>query len=308
MRSIRLLAPSAALLHGLLVVGLLWPAPTLAQPVEQMLPDEVTGYTLEEVNRRSPAAAQAIYEPADCDFEMMVMLAAGDLAGDLESMLRSRMSSAEAEAGELSVGGKTFTSFVLGSDLVVFRRAEGVLLGAGRDDLGAETDRRTAEAAVVAFLESFGPDRIEGWTPPEGPEADGDRERSLERPPGAGKTTEPAPAPARTEQLCGDTECFLEAAGRCRPAVLPVEIGREVAGEYSVEGSSADGCRISFRFTDNPDPDHVGRELRFRLEREDQIPEGTLREVVRGCLEGDESVVEAHGCEGPLVGGPDGGR
>ena len=308
MRSIRLLASSAAIVLGLLLVGLLSPAPAPAQPVEQMLPDEVTGFTLEEVNRRSPAAAQAIYDPADGDFEMMVMLAAGDLAGELGSMLRSRMSSAEAETGELSVDGETFTSFVMGSDLVVFRHADGVLLGAGRDDLEEGADRRAAEATVVAFLEGFGPDRLADWTPPEGREASGDEERGLERPPGEGKAVEPAPAQPRTEQLCGDTDCFLEAAGRCRPAVLTVELGRAVAGKYRVEGSSgADGCRISFRLTDHPDPDRVDRELRFHLEREGEIPEGTLREVVRGCLEGDESVVDAHGCEGPLVGGPHGG-
>lgn len=313
MHPIRRVAAAAVILQGLVIAGLLSPAATRAQPVEELLPDEVAGFTLEEVNRRSPAAAQAVYGQTDGDLEMQFMLAAGEPAGEVDRMLRSRMSSAEVEVEELSVDGKTFTSFVLGSDLVVFRHADGVLLGAGRDDLGQGTDRRAAVASVVAFLESFGPDRLEGWTPPEGSDAPADANRGVERPGEAVEEAEPARAteraPARAEELCGDMDCFLEAAGRCRPAVLSVGLGRAVTGKYRVDGpADGDRCGISFRFTENPNPDFVGEELRFHVGRDGEISEEEMREVVRGCLEGEESVVATHGCEGPLVGGPEDGR
>lgn len=302
----RPLAATAAMLPTLLFVGLVstvTPDPTRAQPVDELLPDEVAGFALERVNRRGPGAAQAIYRRAGSGLEMRLVLAAGEPAGAIDSIFRSQMGAVDGKVGERTVAGRTFTSYVAGSDLVIFRHADGVLLAAGRDDLADGTDREEAAAAVVAFLESFGPGRVEGWKPPEDPGGAGDAEPGLERPPGAAEEA-PEPAPRRTEKLCGDMECLLEAADRCRPAALRVSPGPSVAGEYRIEGQDdAGGCRASFRFTENPASDLAGKSLRFRLDGEgDEISEAGVRRILEGCLEGVESVVESHGCEGPLVG------
>lgn len=291
-----------------LCVALFFALPASAQHVEEVIPEAAAGFTLEELNVRGPAAALAIYSPGNGETgEVQLALAHGETASELHGRLQ-RVWSERQGAREVEIDGLTFESFVAGSEVVVLHYADHRLLMTGGEIPEGEGNREALETRAITLLEAFEPGRIAEWTPPastEGPAEDRPRrterapettERAPERPSQAGEMAEPM-------QRCGsDMECFLAGVSECAPVRATVNAGPSVGAMYRVDGSADGGaCRISFRFTENPNPELVDSPL-FLTVDPDAATAAALRDAVQGCLVGTESAVAAHHCEGPLVG------
>lgn len=314
-------APAGGFLLPALLASLLLAAPGAGQSAEEMIPDELAGLTLERVDVRGPAAARATFGAPDEDLQMNLVLAHGDLAGQLHGRIRSQMERGEPEIRELEIEGRSFTSFAMGSDLMVFRFSDDRFLAAGYDLSSPDFDRASLETSVVAALEDLGLEHVAEWTPPEPSQTEEDDGPGLETPPDRTESppqeTEEAPGRAETlperaervsERLCGEMDCLREAAAACDPARFSASLGPRVRADYRVTGAAADGgCRIEFRFAENPNPDLVDQPLSFVHDPDMELTREVVQEVLGGCLAGDERAVAAHGCEGPLV-GAGGGR
>lgn len=284
----------------IVIVALLLPRHASAQHVEEMIPEEAAGFTLQDLNVRGPAGAAATYSPADEEAgEVRLALAYGETASELNGRLQ-RAWSERQEVEEIDVGGLTFTSFVVGSELAVFHYADHRLLMAGGKIPDGAPDGAALRERAVALLEAFEPGRIAGWTPPSTDAADEHRprttERAPERPPQAEERAEAA-------QRCGpDMECFLAGVTRCEPVRATVSAGPSVRVRYRVDGPADEGaCRIDFRFTENPNPELVDAPLSFTVDP-DAATAATVKSAVEGCMAGAENAVETHHCRGPLVG------
>ena len=254
----------------------------LGQEVAELLPQEVAGFTLQDVQPQDEGAAQAVYAADDGGEPMNAIIAYGQAAAGLHQQVQSQVGE---DSGELEVDGKTFTSLQMGSDLIVFKHLDPIFLAAGYEVADPDADMGALESSAVAFLEGLDPAGLAEWTPSE--EVAGGAESE---------------AGDDGIERCQDPDCFSEHISRCESAEFGASLAPTLTVVYAVEGpGDGDGCQISFRFEDNPNPDLVDTPLYFTLDPDVGFTQELIQEVMEGCLDGDEAAVERFQCEGPLL-------
>lgn len=281
MKPTRPKAPAGPDLVSLLTAALLLPAQALAQPLEELVPEELEGFTLDSVHVEGPTEVAALYHPDEMEGQVIFLMQYGEDAGQTYQRLRRFRSEGGQELGarETVLEGMRFTLMAQGPELVAFTYSDGFLILGAVELADEEAAREELEATALAFLQQSELDRMAGWTPPD---------------------------PVDDDQ-CYDMECFQDRVSRCEDAWVTVPLGRIVEAKYAVEGPVDGGCRISFRFAENPNPDLVDQPLFFALDSEVRFTQEVVQEIVDGCLAGDEEAVEQHACEGPLIGEAGGG-
>lgn len=95
---------------------------------------------------------------------------------------------------------------------------------------------------------------------------------------------------------CEDQDCFSEQVAQCQAAQYTTEQAAGAVARYTVEGPTADGCRIQLRYTENPNPAWVDQPLTFVVDP-DEAFEPQLKAAVSSCLAGEQG---HYRCEGPL--------
>ncbi len=257
-------------------------AQAAGQELAEFLPEEAAGFTLTSTSPQGPDAVQAVYQPADGGEELNVILAYGEGAANFHQQLASAPA---AESRELTVGDMTFTGLEVGTDHIVFKYFDDILLGAGYELSGPDADGAEMDPVVVAFMEDFGPDQLTGWTPS-----------------GAAAGLEEEAAGAGAGELCQNPACFQQLVDSCEAAQFQASLAPSVTARYAVEGpADAGGCTLSFQFEANPNPELVEQPMYFTLGPDEGFTEEVIQRVMEGCLDGDEAVVEAHDCQGPLL-------
>lgn len=281
-RSMTLSASVAALMAA----GLAFPSQSAAQAqdLEALVPQELEGYTLENVDQQADAAIQVLYE-AENDGEPpvnMILAYGGDGQG-LYQQIQSAIEMGDMDAQEIEVGEKTFVGFKDGTEFIAVDHFDGFTLAVGYTDVDAEAPSEDLAASVGDFLEAFDPQRVAEADPPGDMEAAGDPE-------------------AADGAVCPDMDCFAQRVSECQEAEVGASLGPGLSALYAVEGAAeGNACRISFEFTDNPNPEIEGEPLFFTLPGDTPWSEAIVQEVMEGCLGGDEEALETYHCEGPLL-------
>lgn len=270
----------------LLAVPLLWPNSAQAlddelsgKHLESLIPDELAGYTLQEVDAQdSSPAVRGVYQSEADDGSLTLALSHGEQGAQRYQKTRGKLSMAAAQGKmnveELSVQGQRFVAADVGSQYIVMAYFDHFLVGVSVEDVD------DPKSAAADFLEKVGVERFAEWSPPE------DVEYTL--------------AEMDTDiSDCFDMECFSEYVSSCERARLVGALGRRVTAQYTVEEQVADDqCRLSLVFTDNPNSEWEGTPLYFTVNPTDGFTMNEIKGVMENCVEGDG---EAYNCEGPLL-------
>jgi len=59
---------------------------------------------------------------------------------------------------------------------------------------------------------------------------------------------------------CGAEDCFQKKFSACQPATYKADTGF-VATEYKIIGPADSGCKVTFKYTTNPNPEWVNKEM-----------------------------------------------
>lgn len=276
----------------LLIFTVAWPLPSQAlgneltgEHLEPLLPETVDGYTRENVDAEDDEAnVQAVYQSEAEERPITLTLAYGADAATLYRQLRAHIVRAEAETDDLTVQDRTFAVAQARSNLHALRYSDHFLIVASYRNLDADVDPAELHSTIAAFFESFDLNRLAEWEPPEGVEYEVD---------------ENVPTGTGNVANCYDMECFEEHVSHCEEAQMIGALGRRVTVMYTVEEPvEPNQCRLSFVFTDNPNPDFEDTPLYFTIALEDGFAEEDLKNVMEDCFEGEG---ESYNCEGPLL-------
>ena len=248
--------------------------------LEPLLPEAVSGFTLESIDSEVEPTTRAEYRAEDGEASLTIAIAYGQPAADeyLETRGRLSMAGAEgqAEIDEMLVGGRTFVGAQMGggAQAIMFKYFDGFLVGVqlqGADD---------PTSILTQLFDQGDLDQFSEWSPPEGAEYAAADDLHIEG----------------TD--CYSMECFDEHVSQCESARLVGALGRNVTAMYTIEDQLAgDQCQLSFVFADNPNPDWVGAPLYFTVDPTEGFSTDEVEAVMDACQEGDE----AYNCEGPLL-------
>lgn len=94
---------------------------------------------------------------------------------------------------------------------------------------------------------------------------------------------------------CGDKNCFDEKFAACEPATLTASAPPLGTAAYEILGAGTGGCRVTFKYTENPNPDWVNKEMTCTVDNSKDF-QGAFDEVFPGVFQGNSQV-----CSGPFV-------
>lgn len=60
---------------------------------------------------------------------------------------------------------------------------------------------------------------------------------------------------------CGGMDCFKERFSECKPATATLKVMEDLAYHYEIIGKKDGFCEVKHKFTSNPNPDFVGKEM-----------------------------------------------
>lgn len=92
---------------------------------------------------------------------------------------------------------------------------------------------------------------------------------------------------------CGTADCFSKKFIACQPATLTADSGGLGAVSYKIIGPVSNGCSLTFKYTKNPNPDWVNKEMTCSFDNKISFDDA-VKKVFDGVLSG--SVI----CTGPL--------
>lgn len=267
------------------VAGMLGPLQASAQQadeLEALLPPELDSYVLQEVTQEAETLVRAVYRAQEAgENPVNLILAHGGDGEGLYQQVQQAIASGQMDDVETQVGDHTFVGFKDGNEFIVLDHFDGFTLAAGFSDVDPEAEAATFVAPVEDFLEEFDPARID--------------EDAL------GAAAEAAPGEG-ADGLCTDMDCFADRVSECQDAQVGASLGPGLSAVYQVEGpADGDGCRISFWFDENPNPEVEGEPLHFTLPEGTPWSEETVQEVMEGCLGQEEEAMERYDCSGPLL-------
>jgi len=92
---------------------------------------------------------------------------------------------------------------------------------------------------------------------------------------------------------CGTADCFSKKFIACQPATLSADSGGLGAVSYKIIGPVSNGCSLTFKYTKNPNPDWVNKEMTSPFDNKVSLDD-SVKKVFDGVFSG--SVI----CTGPL--------
>jgi hypothetical protein len=92
---------------------------------------------------------------------------------------------------------------------------------------------------------------------------------------------------------CGTADCFSKKFIACQPATLSADSGGLGAVSYKIIGPVSNGCSLTFKYTKNPNPDWVNKEMTCPFDNKVSLDD-SVKKVFDGVFSG--SVI----CTGPL--------
>ncbi len=91
---------------------------------------------------------------------------------------------------------------------------------------------------------------------------------------------------------CGSEDCFHQKFAVCQPSTLKADAGF-ASVEYKIIGPATGGCKMTFQYTTNPNPDWVNKEMTCTFDNKISF-DASIEKVFNGVING--SVI----CSGPL--------
>lgn len=91
---------------------------------------------------------------------------------------------------------------------------------------------------------------------------------------------------------CGSEDCFQQKFATCQPSTLKADAGF-AAVDYKIIGPATGGCKMTFKYTTNPNPDWVNKEMTCTFDNKIAFQK-SIENAFNGVING--SVV----CSGPL--------
>ncbi len=99
-------------------------------------------------------------------------------------------------------------------------------------------------------------------------------------------------APITKTENCGTEDCFSKKFTACSPATLDASSAFGVGVYYEIYGPKSSGCSMLFKYTQNPNPDWVNKDLTCTFDNKK-----SLRDAVSAAI----SSLTTYSCTGPLV-------
>lgn len=91
---------------------------------------------------------------------------------------------------------------------------------------------------------------------------------------------------------CGSEDCFQQKFATCQPATLKADVDF-ASVDYKIIGPATGGCKMTFKYTTNPNPEWVNKEMTCTFDSKINFQK-SMENVFNGVIDG--SVV----CTGPL--------
>jgi hypothetical protein len=86
---------------------------------------------------------------------------------------------------------------------------------------------------------------------------------------------------------CGSTDCFQQKFAVCQPATVNINAGGLGAVAYKIIGPVTGGCKMIFKYTTNPNPNWVNKEMTCTYDNKIDFQksiENTFNEVIKGTV------------------------
>lgn len=252
-------------------------------PADAISQDALSDYISEEIGDFSGSsmniddeAMMARGQYTHPEFEDAIMLAVGYGDRAAEQYQGFQMMLFEGDPESIEADGLTFDFVEMQGNFMTFEYLDGMLISAAIQN--PEEDQESAKEMLTAFYEALEPGRFANFVPPEDQEMEFTGEVN-------GATH------------CLDVDCFDEHIAQCEPAMFGGNLHRRLGVVYTVEEEAGnDRCRLSLKYTANPNSDWVDKPLYFNMARGDSFLDYGM-DIVDECMGGSGE----YGCDGPLL-------